>query len=758
MLKLKMKGKHIVAVALIILISAGLLYIQGPNLLYKRADALSSQGKSEEANAYYELTTKLFPYSDEGIRALFFSAQQDISNTGKTPGLIIILPTSTSTEYASAEITKQAIDKFNLVRLRAPKSPWAKHALRELGSAYYSLGDTENAIKYLEMSLEESKMRQVESTELLARIFLEQGDAEKALELVEKSLKEQPNQLPLDMMLLKGRAQMALGKWNEAYQVFKEIPEKAQSLYNRIIEDEGAKNINSNIEHWENVSQGYIKKLESLSENKGLLGSISGKVYLGDTGIEGSYVYLVDLAINQDNYTGSSHELTKTKTDHEGRFIFSGLVPGRYELGVGIVPEKAQGHVLQKENATTLQVNANESLIQHLQFVPIIKVNSPAAGIELEDEIIFNWEAIKGADSYSVFVGPITRDETGKITGTYTTNLRSDIKTNELAINIDQEITSSRFRQSIAYHHGEISPLSLLGMIYYSGEYTWGVNAYDKEGKFLTSSTGYGFHLPFKELPLFKISDKKLSTGDKLILDKKYEAAKKAFLQQLEDNPQDKHALLMLARMNHFGTEIGNRDLEAAIGYYEQLFEVDATSQTKKALADIYYEAGHLNQAYAVYKSLLNTSEENWQIHFRMARIMFGQGETEQSLSILRQTVQMENGIYVRTYPVAISLLLNDMQGALWFAQKVDQGDTYLDLIKTYQLKGFEVNPEVQDVISVGNYNQALDMLSNTQQDSFIKGLLYFTISKGNYREEVTHILVDMEPGLQKELLQKLTI
>jgi hypothetical protein len=118
----------------------------------------------------------------------------------------------------------------------------------------------------------------------------------------------------------------------------------------------------------------------------------------------------------------------------------------------------------------------------------------------------------------------------------------------------------------------------------------------------------------------------------------------------------------------------------------------------------------------------------------------------------------MENGIYVRAHPTIVSLLLDDIKGAIWFAQIVDNGADYLHLLETYKAMGFVIKPAIKNEIATGNYKQALEIPSTTQHDFFIKGLLYYSTTNEVPRDKIDLILKDMEPGLLKELLQHLTI
>ena len=306
MLKIRLKGKYLALAAAILLVLAGAALAAVPKMIYDRAQALDSQGKPGQAWSYYDFLNRYFPHSDEAVRALFFSAQGEVQDysSGEEPGLIYVFPGSTGMSGRPGETgdIASAIAKFKLVRERAPESPWATHALRELGKAYYALGDQDNAVKYLKLSIEESDLQASESTELLARIYLARGENKKALELVQRSLQERPGFSPLDMMGLQGQALMAMGQWEAARQVFEELPRQAAEDYGRTMADQGPEMISLNVQHWETLARGYLHQLDALQEGDaaGATGMLSGRVLLDGHGLQGARVFLIDLALNKD--------------------------------------------------------------------------------------------------------------------------------------------------------------------------------------------------------------------------------------------------------------------------------------------------------------------------------------------------------------------------------------------------------------------------------------------------------------------------
>lgn len=754
---IRLKGKQIIAILVVSVMAAGVLYFTLPAIFYEKAQSLESSGESDKARYYYELVANVFPLSSQAGKALYFSAQNDIQREGN--GIIYIFTNRVQSSGNSGSpegdrLLRNALEKFKLVRERYPDSPWAKHALRELGKTYYSLGEYDEAMKYLKESLTASNMQSAESTEILAKIYLNQGQPENALELANQSLKDHPGYDPLMMMKLQGQSLLALERWDEARRVFMAIPLKAQELFNLHLRDESPQTIHSNIEYWERITQGYLQKLAALEESDHT-STLTGRVLLNGKGMENIQVSLVDKFLEGDNFGGFSDDRPQVLTGPGGEYSFPDLPPGRYSLGVGVRVEDIQGYSLSYQQEE-IELIAGKTSYHDIRFSPVITLDSPLANTVVDKEIPFKWQPVAEAASYELFVGPVTRDENGKITGTYTTTLRSGITNNNLSINLEKEIAQNRFSGGIAYNTEGINPLSLFGVLYYGGEYTWGVNALDKDGNRITSSSGYGFFLKDKELPLFKIDKGPLTPADELLLARKYDEAVRSYLSTLEKDPDNAHALLVLARINHYGIKHNSSDHAAAAEYYERLSRIDNSPEIKKVLAENFYYLGEYAKAQKLYKSLPISMEEEWRTQYQLARIDLLMGHPQASLITLEKVVTMENGQYARNYPVALSLLLGKHEAAIAFAQQVDDGQSYLKLLQAYKDRGINPPSLYISEFSKGNYNKALKSLTTSQHDLFLKTLHLFITHPSYNRDELEIIQNSLKPGPLKDLLVKM--
>lgn len=763
MLKIRVKGKHLVALCLSLLLVAGGFYVTVPSLLYKMASSAKEEARRE---AYYNYLINSFPNSSEGIRALFFSAQQDIptASDGEEPGLVYIFPSSTGMSGGDFDRQRiqEAIDKFLLVRERAPESPWSTHALYELGKAYFALGDYVKAEEYLKQSIDQTNMEASGSTAILIEMYLMQERYGEAIDLAERTLEEKPGFNPLEMLILKGKALMALQKWDAAIEVFRQLPVKAEAIYSESLADAGPEAVKMNVQEYDKIAAAYLKRLEGLSRGDQEVGSLRGQVTINGQPAGGVRVYLIDKSLNEDYYTGSSRGLPKVITNKAGEYTFEGLAPGQYALGIGVRGEDIEGFTLQRRRED-IPVEAGQSARIDLRFVPTVKLEAPLAEDEVDGKVTFRWQSVPGAVRYEVFMGPVTRDDSGNISANYTSALEpkltgGPIVKNQAVIDLAKMQIPLKMHGGIAYSDG-VNPESILGLFRPGGVYTWGVYAYDDKGNKISDSAGMML-FDKKEIPLFRVAGEP-SGADQLLLDKKYEAAIKAYKEVLRHKPNDIHALLVLARLNQYGVRYDEKNLKEAVKYYEKLLQVkkasegkDAMAEVKDVLAGVYFDMGRYQKAEEFYKATLGTSAESWHTHFQLAKIKFLSGQPKEALSIMESAVQLEGGQYARAYPVALALVLGDPQKAVALAQEVDEGQDYVKLLQRYA-KEYKINNDVKKLIWQGEYEKAKSRLTDkNQHDIFTKGLLEYLINAPG--RERTDKLAKLSQQLSDKLLAEL--
>lgn len=728
---LRLKGKHIALAAALLVCVLALILASLPQKLSRMAEDAERAGKTGEALRYYDFIVRYFAASPEAARALYLSAHL----LGREPRdgdvFIEIFPglTSTGGEYASVAGTRLAIDKYRLLLSRTPRSPWAIHALRELGKAYYALGDLDNARNYLSESVRQTGYAETESTILLARIHLSSGEAQEALSLASQSLHMRPNHNPIEMHEISGLALVNLGRFEEARSAFARMAESAQEVFSRVSEHGRQEPARVNIEHYQNTAKAHLERIARLEQSGGITGSVAGRVLVGQAPIHGVCVYLASRDLGKDRFTGSHRDLPASLTDEDGWFRFESVVPGIYALGVRVHSVAISGHAL-PEWQDDIVVRPSETVRKDLRFVPSIVIRSPLGGSVQAREIRFSWDSVPGAASYSLVLGRVAEDSTGRSSTGYSVVLRQHITTNELLVNVDDEVKRGQHNQAILYSGGRVSPWSILGPLYTGGMFTWGVEAIDSHGRRIEDSLGYRFFANKSDLPLFWLERKALAAADELLLAGRYDEAIREYEAILAEEPGDTHALLVLARLYRFGVSHDSRNPEKSIGYYLMLHSLADSPEVREALVELLFETARYAESERMYRSLTGTEHETWRTHYQLGRIMLLGGQPQSALDALQAAVDMPYGEHAGPLPVALALILARQRTAEQMASRIERVLPYKALIRQYVERGYTLSPPVAKSLASGEYDRAMGEMGESAHDEFARQLLLLVLGR----------------------------
>lgn len=154
------------------------------------------------------------------------------SNTDSSSNLTESVPPQKASDIAfyqleSAALKSEALAVAKQFIQKYPDDPLS-HAL--LGSAYYNIGQADNAAPYMKRSLEQSP-NQADIYEIQARIAYEKGDPEESIRLYTETLKRGPADPNILNRL--GKAQLDLGQTTQAQSTFRQavqLPEAPRKV------------------------------------------------------------------------------------------------------------------------------------------------------------------------------------------------------------------------------------------------------------------------------------------------------------------------------------------------------------------------------------------------------------------------------------------------------------------------------------------------------------------------------------------------
>lgn len=352
-----------------------------------------------------------------------------------------------------------------------------------------------------------------------------------------------------------------LHMWNKEW-------ETAESLFRQVAEKGTGARIGGE-EH-----KAYLAMLESRHEQPAKDPAVEGAVTIDGQPAADAFVFL-----HRTNDTGFHSPpflaYPMTITDKDGHYRFYDVDPDEYEVGVGLLPEQLDGYYLAETHPKSVTIhdgNAGESARLDFRFVPQVVTVSPSFGEVIEDiELRMQWEPYEGAAYYELSLTSLLRDADGKYVGSTSKPLTSEKFVGASAtFAIDElKIQYGGLRKSIdADGRVALSASSLLGIVHPGGEFIWSVDAYDANGRKLSSSAGY-FLEGTSKAPLFRISEEGMLEGDRLVMESRYEDA----IASYEREGDNDRALRALARLAHIGITESDGDPREALRYLERVKE-----------------------------------------------------------------------------------------------------------------------------------------------------------------------------------------
>ncbi|OLO38116.1 hypothetical protein BTR23_12025 [Alkalihalophilus pseudofirmus] len=300
-------------------------------------------------------------------------------------------------------------------------------------------------------------------------------------------------------------------------------------------------------------------------------GTVEGQIVRKDgTPLEGVFVYLRD----PGNVNRSAHadmDYLVTRTNEEGYYRFSDVLPNSYQVGLGLQYAHVDGYAWPVDMYDWFQVDYGTELTYDITFLPLMDMIQPVNNVEeTEDEITFAWKPMEKAKTYelSIFV-PFEKG------GGFSVPVRRQISQSSITLSV-QELANLHTTGAYSFDENGVifEPERLLGLSNPDGKYSWSVRAFDESGQEVGRSDGYRLsEATMGEVPFFHLMHRELSASDKLLLKKQIEEALVSYKQDVERDPHDVHALRMITVLLEHQSREGDQELncEQYYDYMERL-------------------------------------------------------------------------------------------------------------------------------------------------------------------------------------------
>ncbi|WP_182299330.1 carboxypeptidase-like regulatory domain-containing protein [Cohnella cholangitidis] len=317
----------------------------------------------------------------------------------------------------------------------------------------------------------------------------------------------------------------------------------------------------------------------------------------------------VFLRSEQDvNHSITEGEPYQLLTDAQGHYEFKGVLPGSYQLFIGLLYEQIDGWTWPTMNDDWIDVKEDQSLAENIVLRPLIEIKSPINQKTMTGSAVkFQWEPVEGAATYKLYgTWPSKSGTTNALIEENIGDSRA-----ELPVDVLYDAAGGIYMNEV---DGQfvLDPAQLLGFANPEARFSWYVEAYDQEGRLLTRSNGYRLNEDsMGALPFFYLKSRTLTDEDRIFLDGNMEEALIAYKKAFENDRQDRHSLRMIIRIYEGQASInGQRTLsDESVPYLERMAELAPSGYVYK-LFDYYYEKKNWEKVDYYYGMM--AQEEGW--------------------------------------------------------------------------------------------------------------------------------------------------
>jgi tetratricopeptide (TPR) repeat protein len=623
---IRVKNKHLVIAALLLIFLAGLARASGGAYLLKMAERAREDRDPVKALAYYDKFISEYPDDEKIPDALYWSASLLPDNRSFAA---VIFPSSmwtTRSHNVIDEIPEGALSKEERLLEICTMYPdhWsAPHATHQLAIALHHSGDP-RAEEYLLKAASEGRNmgNRIEAAFLLVDMYVAEGRFDDAEAMLDYCAAEMPTARREEQQLRRGDLLVAMGDYQGARAAYEKILEMfededrlGQETYEQP-EDPGSTSVKIKpIRIYGEAVNAKIASLEALADaDAGAgMGEIKGIVLLDGKPLPGARIIVrevKEIGTFSTDYTG----LPAFTVLDDGKFCFSLPAGCRYEVGIALghrESKEVEGHHLQMAGAQ-LALEPGETREVALRFVEPVEVSEPGTGFVYDGRpFTVRWNPYPGAHAYSLSFHSISYGEHG-----YSSMGMSSMRTADTVFEINS-IPEVQFGGYASDDKG-VLPIYLTGV---AEAYSLRILALDEHGSVMSSSNGLYFGAGPNPKGLIEVEPGKLREEEKLLMDRKYDEAVLKLEEAIKRDPYDIRALEILSRIYFLGTyyatedrsthKMAHKDPERSRDILETLVALEPSREHLNALAGVCTNLNDREGAASVYKVMLERGFES---------------------------------------------------------------------------------------------------------------------------------------------------
>jgi len=584
-MKIKMKVKH----AVLILISIPFIaFVIWPQLQIYTAKKQAEYGQAAaKAKLLESLDSSMVLDAQKWKIIQDYMLEDDMAS----PFDVYIGPSFSQVRHPDRDITFTWDEQFPYLNMYVAKGPiydYFASAAKQLAAHYKSMGQVGKAQDILQQAIERTAGSSASWTgqELQleqAQLLIEQADYTGANKLLQKMSSHDPENDYFQAKIARKKAEIKL-RQGHVQDAYKEV-QKALSQYGEIPADKDPGEADEIPAGYEELLSLKKSLQTALAQNSHINNTVKGKIVYSD----GTPVANAGVFLQAEQHTGRSispDELYQQTTDKDGYYEFQGVLPGSYQITIGLSFDQIDGWTWPVTMDEWIDVGEKKTTTYDITLQKLIDLKSPVNQQKITDQHIhFAWEKVKGADYYQL---NLSADMDG---GSISTVFKSYITDNQIKVPVEEVYDHPLGALFPGDDLSTASPKSLLAFTNTNNRFSWSVEAYRADGELMTRSNGYRLDQDtIGNLPFFYLKERRMTKADQLLLDKKLKKALAAYQSNYEKNPDDIHSLRMIVRLMNARSGEHATESEKIIPYLQAFAEKTNAPQAIFRLVEYYDE------------------------------------------------------------------------------------------------------------------------------------------------------------------------
>lgn len=739
----RIKVRNILLILGVIAIGWIFFHFTLPNVLYRTAWVFEKIGKPEWANVYYEKISETYEERSVAMKAQVKKIQLAI----KEHNLVYFSDRYTSSGGGSGKngytVSYASIDSINETYKELEQNGKSQEDMGKytLGVAIMNwfAGNWQRAIGLLEdQNIEyDEELRWVKDLNLAA-MYLGVGNREEAERVLgriksgDKGAAYLIEDLRLYNLVLQNDKKGFLANYdqNENLIYRNEALDAIDSPYL-----EPVKELHSML--WDAAEQ--YKNEEKMKGNN----TVKGKVTMNGAPMTGMLVYL--LVSDDWGVFTSGHSIPYCSymafTDENGEYVLNQVPVGIYNLGFSGDWQRVQGKNIEFESDSAIVLKNENTITRDISFHNSIEVKVKTVN---ENEVDFQWDEIQDADYYVIWMGELRESEKDERAVVQNNYVSERIYATEYHFDIEEE-RKNAMTGGFAWSDEKVIVSTVLDPLYHEGEYAYHVVGM-KDGRIVGDSDGIYPNAPHDTIHIQGYSWTK---ADEFLLGEKFEEAVFEYENAIQKDPDNIHALKMLAALysNGWRTEDGwenriGKNPEKAIRYYEKLERLLSQKQdVRNHLASLYEKIGAYDKAIACYQKLIEEDHPSSYQFAALGNLYIQQGRIQEAKITLEAGYKVEETEYIQESMIMLYLMIDDIEGLKKIGEEYLPSHLYADYTSIFnkyeKMDRYAYEPFYKDMRE-DQIEKAKNLLDNREDDlsKLYKGIFALLEYDGEKREE----------------------